>query len=249
MNKQNKDSHCKLLWRVNNIMVSFKTVRGCCMHLYKDKAVVLYVSYLWLYFSLSPQLVRMSARVQLIAFLSIKKEFNIFFLSMQKWRKIFILSIWSYKNEQHDWQKVFKESWFSVHQRGRAITESEHRGSDLGTLERHSPFDSTLQCLYRNVETLLNRLLFLWKNTLHEWGWQYRDSIAVLSSIFCKYFCIRKIKWDSFNVPLSPNIYGAIQLIFYSITYRRPNPSEVVSGIYYLWQHPWYTVAISSVQE
>lgn len=72
-------------------MVSFKTVRGSCTHCYKDKVVALYVNYFLLYFSLSPQLVCMSGRVQLIAFLSMKKQINIFFLSMQKWRKMFIL--------------------------------------------------------------------------------------------------------------------------------------------------------------
>lgn len=138
---------------------------------------------------------------------------------------------------------------FFVHRRDKAITEFEHRGSFVGTLEWLSPFDSTLQCLSRNVEALLNRLLFICKNTWCKRGWQFWDSIAVLSSIFCKPFCIRKVRCDSFSVPLSPKIYSAIQLIFYSITYKRPNPSEVVSGIYYLWQHPWYIVAISGVQE
>lgn len=174
VNKQNKDIQCKLLWRINNIMVSFKTVRDYFTHLYKGNSVALYVSYLWLYFSLSPQLVCVSGRMQVIAFLSIKNVFNFFFLSMQKWRKIFILSIWGYESKQRDWQKAFKELWFFVYLRGKAITESEHRGSDLGALEGLSPFDSTLQCLSRNVETPLNRQAgFICKNTWCKWGRQY----------------------------------------------------------------------------
>lgn len=62
-------------------MVSFKTVRRCCTDLYKDKTVALYVSYFWLYFSLFLLLECMFGRVQLITFLSIKKEINSIFFS------------------------------------------------------------------------------------------------------------------------------------------------------------------------
>lgn len=156
----------------------------------------------------------MSGRVQLIASLSINKVLNNFFLSMQKWRKIFIISTWSYRNKQHDWQKVLKELWNFWHRRAKAITESERSGNDLGTLEGLSPFDSSLQCMSRNVETLLKRLLFICKNVLLKWQWQYWHSIALLCSIVCNAFWIRKVKCDSYSVLPSPNIYGAIQLIF-----------------------------------
>lgn len=208
------------------------------------------VGYFWLYFSLSPQMVCMSGRAQPLAFLSMKKKINnFFFFQCRNERKHLFYQFGVMRTNNMTGKKFLKNCDFFLHQRGKAITESEHRRSTLGTLEGLSPFDSTLQYLCRNVEILLNRLLFICKNTWRKWGWEDCDSTAVLRSSFCKSFRIRKVRCDSFSVPLSPNIYGAIQLIFYSITFRRPNPSEVVSGIYYLWQHPWYIVAISSVQE
>lgn len=57
------------------------------MHLHKDKAVALYVSYFWLYFSLSTQLVCMSGRVQLIAFLEYKQGLKHFFSSYAEMKK------------------------------------------------------------------------------------------------------------------------------------------------------------------
>lgn len=55
--------------------MSFKTVSGCYTHPYKDKAVALYVSYFWLFFSLFLQLECMFG-----IFLSMKKEINKLFL-------------------------------------------------------------------------------------------------------------------------------------------------------------------------
>jgi len=184
------------------------------MRLHKDKAGALCVSYFWLCSYLSTQLVCMAGRVQLIIFLSINKVLSNFIPSMQKWRKIFIISTWSYKNKQSDWQKVLEELWNIWRQRTKAIVESECSGNDLGTLEGCSPFDSSFQCSSRNVETLLNRLLFICKNILLKWQWQYWHGIALLCGIVCNSFWIRKVKCHPFSVPPCPNRYGAIQLIF-----------------------------------
>lgn len=173
VNKQNKDIPCKLLWRINNIMVSFQTVRDYFTHLYKGNSVALYVGYLWLYFSLSPQLVCVSGRMQVIAFLSIKNVFNFFFLLRNEGKYLFY-QFGVMRANNVTGRKLLKNCDFFVHLRGKAITESEHRGSDLGALEGLSPFDSTLQCPSRNVETLLNRQAgFICKNTWRKWGRQY----------------------------------------------------------------------------